>query len=109
MYADASTLGLGAVLLQCDERGKDHVIAYVSRTLNSAEANYSIIHLETLAVVWRLKHFRDVLLGYEIKVCTDHAAVTELLKGKNLMGKHDGILSYKNFHPSSNIYKDAQI
>ncbi len=39
MYTDASTFGLGAVLMQCDETGKNHVIAYASRTLSSAEAD----------------------------------------------------------------------
>ena len=84
---DASALGLGAVLMQPDEHGKNRVIAYASRTLNPAESNYSVIHQETLAVVWALKHFRDIILGYEITVFTDPAAVTELFKGRNLTGK----------------------
>ncbi len=69
------------------ERGKDHAIGYASRTLNSAEASHSVMHLETLVVVWVLKHFCDIILGYEITVYTDHAAVPELFIGKNLTGK----------------------
>ncbi len=84
---DAPALGLGAVLMQCDERGKNHVIAYASRVYNTAEANYSVTHLETLPVVWALKHFKDIVLEYQITIYTDHAAVTELLKGKNLTGR----------------------
>ncbi len=68
-------------------RAKNQVTAYTSRTLNSAESSYSITNLETLAVVWDLKHFCDIILGYEITVYTDHAVVTELFKGDNLMGK----------------------
>ncbi len=75
------------VLLQPDARGKNRAIAYASRTLNPAESNYSATHQETLAVVWALKHFRDIILGYPITVYTDHAAVTELFKGKNLTGR----------------------
>ncbi len=30
---DAFGLGLGAIFMQCDERGKNHVIAYASRVL----------------------------------------------------------------------------
>ncbi len=82
MCTDTSTLGLGAVLMQCNERGKNHVIAYTNCTLNLAEANYSVIHLETLVVVWGLKHFLDIILGYEITVYTDHGAVTELFRDK---------------------------
>ncbi len=78
MYTDASALGLGAVLMQQDVRGKRRGVAYASRTLNQAESNYSVSHEETLAVVWALKHFRDIILGYPITVFTDHAAVSEL-------------------------------
>ncbi len=73
--------------MQQDARGKNYVIAYASRVLNSAEFNYSVTHLETLAVVWALKHFKDIVLGYPITVYTDHAPVIELFKGKNLTGR----------------------
>ncbi len=52
LYTDASATGIGAVLMQPDDRGKNRAIAYASRTLNSAETNYSVTHLEGLAVVW---------------------------------------------------------
>ncbi len=78
LYTDVSALGLGAVSMQPDARGKNRTIAYASRTLNQAESNYSVPHQETLAVVWALKHFRDIILGYPITVFTDHAPVTEL-------------------------------
>lgn len=39
LYTDASTLKLGAVRMQCGEGGENHVIAYVSRLLNSTEVN----------------------------------------------------------------------
>lgn len=84
---DASALGLGAVLMQTDERGMKYVIAYASRVLNSAESNYSVTELEALGVVWALRHFRDIILGYNITVLTDHAPVVELFKGKNLSGR----------------------
>ncbi len=87
LYKDASALGLGAVLMQPDTPGKNHAIAYASRTLNQAEANYSVTHQETLAIDWALKHFRGIILGYPITVFTDHAPVTELFKGRNLTGR----------------------
>ncbi len=61
LCTDASALGVGAVLMQTDARGKNRVIAYASRKLNAAESNYSVTHQETLAVVWALRHFRDSL------------------------------------------------
>ncbi len=66
--------------------GKNHAIAHASRTLNQAEVNYSVAHQETLAIVWALKHFRDIMLGYLITVFRDHAPVTEVFKGRNLTG-----------------------
>ncbi len=51
--------------------GKNHAIAYASRTLNQAETNYSVTHQETLAIVWALKHYRDIILGYPITVFTN--------------------------------------
>ncbi len=87
LYTDASSLGVGAVLMQHSVHGKHRPIAYASRTLTRAESNYSVTHQEILAVVWALKHFRDIILGYPITVFTDHAAVTELFKGRNLTGR----------------------
>ena len=54
--------------------------------LNNAESRYSVTHLEALAVVWSLKHFRDLIFGYEVHVFTDHQPLLELFKGKNLLG-----------------------
>ncbi len=82
MYIDASAMGLGAVLMQKDSRQKNRSIAYASRVLTPAEANYSVTHQETLGVAWGLKYFKDLISGYPITVYTDHAAVTELFQGR---------------------------
>ncbi len=58
------------------------MIAYASRTLNSAESNYSVTDKETLAVEWTLNNFREVIFGYPVTVFTGHAAVTELFRSK---------------------------
>ena len=73
--------------MQEDTRGKFRVIAFASRKLIDAETRYSVTHLETLAVVWALKKFKDIIFGYKITVFTDHAAVTELFHGRNLSGR----------------------
>ncbi len=87
LCTDASSLGAGAVLMQASESQRPHVIAFVSRVLNSAESKYSVTHLEALAVVWALKHFRDIVYGFPITVYTDHSAVTQLCSRKNLTGR----------------------
>ncbi len=63
LYTDAYALRLGAVLMQPDARGKNRSAAYASRTLNSADSNYSITYQEALAVVRTLKYPRDIILG----------------------------------------------
>ncbi len=37
--------------------------------------------------MWALRHFRAVCDGYDVTIYTDHAAVCEIFKGKNLTGK----------------------
>ena len=53
--------GLGAVLEQEQDDKTFHLVAYASRTLSKANANYRITDLEALSLVWALKHFRVCL------------------------------------------------
>ena len=88
LETDASIAGLGAVLSQSQEDGLLHPVAYASRSLMSAERNYSITELETLAVVWAITHFVPYLYGYDVTVLTDHTAVKAILQTPNPSGKH---------------------
>ena len=85
---DASALGLGAVLLQQDEDGKVHPVAYASRSLSPSEKQYAITELETLAVVWSVSHFHAYLYGHNVQVFTDHSAVKAVLGTPSPSGKH---------------------
>ena len=79
LETDASGCGLGAVLSQEQSDGKLHPIAYASRSLHHHEQNYAISELETLGLVWSVKHFRMYLLGHQCTVYTDHSACVSLL------------------------------
>ncbi len=73
--------------MQTDSAGKQYVIAFANRALTRAENNYSVTHLEILAVVCALQHFRDIIMGYKLTLCTDHSPITEICKGRNLNGR----------------------
>lgn len=71
---DASLHAMGAVLSQRVE-GKEHVVAFYSKTFNRAERNYCVTRRELLAVVRATKHFRHYLLGRRFLLRTDHASL----------------------------------
>ena len=100
LCTDASARGIGSVLMQRVEGQHPHVIAFASRVLNDAESRYSVTQMEALALVWSLKHFRHIIYGYPIVVYTDHSAVTQLFKGKNLTGRlARWFLTIEEFNP----------
>jgi len=60
------------------------VISYASKTLDSAQTNYSTTKKELLVVVFSLDKFRSYLLNAKIIVLTNHAALKFLLKKTNV-------------------------
>lgn len=79
VVSDASTLGLGAVLLQ--ER---QPVAFHSRKLSAAEVNYTTTEQELLGVVDALRVWRCYLEGVEFDVVTDHCPTTFFQTQPNL-------------------------
>jgi hypothetical protein len=72
--------GLGAVLGQTTDSGNRVVLSYASRSLTSAEQNYSPTHLEGLTVIWAGQHFRHYLWGRRFTLQTNHTALLSLFK-----------------------------
>ena len=67
IYTDASKFQLGGVISQDNQP-----LAFYSRKLNQAQLNYSTIEQELLSIVEILREFRNILLGHNIVIHTDH-------------------------------------
>ena len=75
---DASDYAIGAILGQREDK-KAFVIYYASKTLDSAQANYTTTEKEFLVVVFALEKFKSYIVGSPVTIFTDHAALKYLL------------------------------
>ena len=92
--ADASSYGLGAVLLQ---KSNDlwKPVAFASRTMTETERRYAQIEKEALATTWACEKFASYLLGLEFMIETDHKPLVPLLGMKNLDSLPPRVLRFR--------------
>jgi hypothetical protein len=58
--------GIGVIFSQLDEKGKEYVIAYASKSNNMVESNYSSYEGECFVVVWVVIHFKALFLWHQV-------------------------------------------
>ena len=81
LSCDASQYGIGAVLSQV-YNGDEKPVAYTSRTLNTAECNYSQWEKEALALIFGVKKFHTYLVTSLLSTLTiSHYKVCLVLTG----------------------------
>ena len=83
LTSDASSFGLGAVLMQQRE-GEWRPVAYASRAMSETERCYAQIEKEALAITWACEKFRTYILGLTFTIETDHKPLIPLLSTKSL-------------------------
>jgi hypothetical protein len=82
IMCDASDYAVGAVLGQSKDK-KHYAISYASKTLTGPRLNYATTEKELLAMVFAIKKFISYLVGANVIVYTDHAALKYLLTKKD--------------------------
>ena len=92
--ADASSHGLGAVLLQ-EVKGTWRPVAYASRAMSDTEKRYAQIEKEALASTWACEKFADYLLGLHFLIESDHKPLIPLLGNKCLESLPPRVLRFR--------------
>ena len=95
---DASSVAIGGVVSQLDDRGDERPISFCSRALKGAELNYSTTDREALAIKFVLERHRYFLLGYKVKIKSDHQPLRYLFLKSDLSSRHarwlDSVLEF---------------
>ena len=71
LRTDASTLGIGGVLVQ-EVDGQELTVCYVSKAFNSTETKWSTIEQEAFAIVYCVLSLQHHLRGHPFVIETDH-------------------------------------
>ena len=78
LSANASSLGLGAELVQEQDNKEKKPVAYASRSMTSTEQRYAQIEKEALAITSACEKFNDYILGKNILTETDQKPLVPL-------------------------------
>jgi hypothetical protein len=84
LTVDSSSIGVGAILSQFNNKGIEHPCAYGSRVLTHAKTNYSPCHLEASGLQWSTRHFRPYLIGRHFSIRRDHKPLVSMNKTHSL-------------------------
>ena len=92
--ADASSYGLGAVLLQnCHSEWRP--VAFASRSMSETERRHAQVEKEALAITWACNKFSTYILEKHFQIETDHKPLIPLLGSKQLDNLPPRILRFR--------------
>lgn len=87
VHTDASKIAMSGILMQLDEYGKKHVVAYFSKRMNKDQERYTTTEQECLAVITTVEHFHVYLHGKPFDIYTDHVALQWLFTRRKPTGR----------------------
>ena len=82
--ADASSYGLGGVVLQLQPGKSWRPVSFLSRALTPTESRYAQIEKESLVLTWACERSWEYIIGKSIYVETDHKPLVPLLSKHSL-------------------------
>lgn len=78
IFTDASLEGIGAILKQEQQNGKDKPVAYFSKKLNETQKRKKAIYIECLAIKEAIQYWQHWLIGKRFTVYSDHKPLENL-------------------------------
>ncbi|KAG5886588.1 hypothetical protein JTB14_011300 [Gonioctena quinquepunctata] len=82
IQCDSSDYALGGSLYQLSNEGERQVVAYTCSTFKGSQLTYTTTGKEALAVVHCLRQWRNLILGRDLVILSDHKSLSFLLTCK---------------------------
>lgn len=87
IFSFASNDTLAAILMQADEEGSEHLVAFFSKTLRDVELKYDIMEKQAYALIKFLKAFRIYILHFKVIAYVPSASIKEVLTQPDAHGR----------------------
>ena len=109
LYTDASDFAIGYVLGQTGDTGREQVIAYGGRSMNTAERKWGITDKEGLALVEGICYFKHFLMANKCTVYTDYSSLKKLDLAKQTAGRRQRWYDYLQGFNFTLIHKPGRV
>ena len=87
IFSFASYDTLATILLQKNDEGVEHPVAFFSKTLRDVELRYDLIEKQAYALIKSLKAFRIYIMHSKVVVYVPFASVKDVLTQLDIDGK----------------------